>query len=117
MENENNPGQQPRTLEEAESIVAIYDSLERLRKNPDFQIVFEQHLFINEVIRLHSLLAHPEKSIVDSRDRIIEDLDALSNVKFTLQMINAIGSSTKIQLDEYREAQALDDAESRSEGE
>ncbi len=117
MANENNPGQQPRTLEEAEAIVTIYDSFQRLKKNSDFQIVFEQHLFTDEVIRLHSLLAHPEKSVVDSRDRIIGDLDALSNLKFALQMINAIGSSTKIQLDEYREAQALDDAESRSEGE
>ncbi len=117
MANENNPGQQPRTLEEAESIVTIYDSFERLQKNPDFQLVFEKHLFVDEVIRLNRLLAHPEKSIVDSRDRIIGDLDALSNIQFALQMINAIGSSTKTQLDEYREAQALDDAEANSEGE
>ena len=117
MENENNPGQQPRTLEEAETIVDIFDSLQRLKKNPDFQLVFEKHLFNDEVIRLNRLLAHPEKSIVDSRDRIIGDLDALSNVQFALQMINAIGSSTKTQLDEYREAQALDDAEANSEGE
>jgi len=102
----NNPNeQQPRTLEEAESIVEIFESLERLQKTKDYKIVFENHLFTNEVIRLHSLLAHPEQSIVDSRDRIISDLDALSNIKFALQMINAIGKSTKTQLDEFREAQ------------
>ena len=111
----NNPTeQQPRTVEEAEKIVEIYESLAKLEKNPDFKKVFTDHLFTNEVIRLHSLLAHPEKSIVDSRDRIIGDLDAISNIKFSLQMINTIGSSTKA---EFREAQALDAAEAQVEGE
>ena len=103
--------QQPRTVEEAEQIVEIYDALERLQKNLDYQKVFNKHLFNDEVIRLNRLLGHPEKTIVDSRDRIIGDLDALSNVQFTLQMIRTIGSTTKTQLDEFREAQALDEAE------
>ena len=108
----NNPTeQQPRTVEEAEQIVSIYDALERLEKNTDYQKVFGEHLFTQEVIRLNRLLGHPEKTIVDSRDRIIGDLDALSNVQFTLQMIRTIGSTTKVQLDEFREAQALDEAE------
>jgi len=97
--------QQPRTLEEAEHTVKIYDALERLQKTADFKLVFEDHLFTSEILRLHSLLAHPEQSIVDSRDRIISDLDALSNIKFALQMINSIGKSVKIQLDEFREAE------------
>jgi len=97
--------QQPRTVEEAEAIVNIYDALTRLEKTRDFNTVFTEHLFQNEVIRLHSLLAHPEQSIIDSRDRIIGDLDALSNIKFALQMIRSIGQSVKTQLDEFREAQ------------
>ena len=105
--------QQPRTVEEAEATVAIFDALTRLESNPDFKTVFTDHLFKNEIIRLHSLLAHPEQSIVDSRDRIIGDLDALSNLKFTLQMIRTIGSSVKIQLDEFRESEALNEAELR----
>jgi len=102
----NNPQQQqPRTLEEAEAIVKIYEAYDRLKKTVDFKTVFEDHLFTNEVIRLHSLLAHPEQSIIDSRDRIIGDLDALSNIKFSLLMIEKIGEVTKQQLDEFREAQ------------
>ena len=97
--------QQPRTLEEAESVVAIYDALTNLRKSKDFQLVFEKHLFTDEVLRLHSLLAHPDAAIVESRDMIIKDLDALSNVKFALQLINQIGQSTKTQLGEFRAAQ------------
>ena len=103
--NGNNPGQQPRTLAEAEETEKIFDALIRLESNPDFKIVFEDHLFTNEVIRLHSLLAHPEQSLVSSRDRILQDLDALSNIKFALQMVKAIGSTTKEQLGEYREAE------------
>ena len=102
----NNPNeQQPRSLEEAEAIVEIFESLNRLQSNNDFKKVFEQHLFTDEVIRLHSLLAHPEKSVVDSREKILDDLDALSNVKFTLLMINSIGKSVKTQLEEFRAAE------------
>ena len=103
--------QQPRTVEEAEAIVEIYESLNRLMKSKDFKIVFTDHLFTNEVIRLHSLMAHPEQSMVDSRDKIIADLDAISNIKFSLQMISSIGFSTKQQLDEFRSAQAEEDSE------
>jgi len=103
--------QQPRTVEEAEAIVEIYDALERLRKNKDFQLVFDTHLFTNEVIRLHSLMAHPEQTIIDSRDRIIGDLDALSNIKIALQMITTIGSSVKEQLEDFHKAQLEDEQE------
>ena len=112
----NNPSeQQPRTVEEAETIVAIYESLQRLVLSNDFKVVFTDHLFTNEVIRLHSLMAHPEQSVVDSRDKIIADLDAISNIKFSLQMINAIGKSTKEQLEEFRAAQFEADEEERQE--
>ena len=97
--------QQPRTLEEAEETVKIYDALERMKKTADFKLVFEDHLFTNEVIRLHSLLAHPEQSIIDSRDKIIDDLDALSNIKFALNLISKIGSTVKEQLEDFHKAQ------------
>ena len=112
----NNQGQQPVTVEQAETTVEIYDALKRLEKTNDFKKVFTEHLFTNEIIRLHSLMAHPEQSIVDSRDKIISDLDALSNVKFALQMINSIGKSTKEQLDAFRAEQLAVDAESSLEG-
>jgi len=108
--------QQPRTVEEAEAIVKIYDALERLRDNKDFQLVFDTHLFTNEVIRLHSLLAHPEQAIIDSRDRIIGDLDALSNIKFALQMIETIGSTVKGQLEDFYKAQVEAEQEMNEEG-
>ncbi|RLA58372.1 MAG: hypothetical protein DRQ78_12145 [Epsilonproteobacteria bacterium] len=107
--------QQPRSLEEAEAIVDIFESLEKLESNPDFKKVFEKHLFTDEVIRLHSLLAHPEKSIVDSRDRILSDLDALSNVKFALLMIRSIGKSVKTQLEEFRAAEFEESLEAAGE--
>ena len=112
----NNPTeQQPRTVEEAEAIIETYESLQRLAASNDFKKVFTDHLFTNEVIRLHSLMAHPEQSIVDSRDKIIADLDAISNIKFSLQMISAIGKSTKEQLEDFRSAQFEADEEERQE--
>ena len=98
-------GQQPLTLEEAEQTVAIYSALEALKKDKNYQLVFEKFLFQDEVIRLHGLLAHPDSSMIDSRDGIIGDLDALSNIKFSLKLISRTGSATKDKLDEFRAAQ------------
>ncbi len=98
-------GQPPLTLEEAEQTVLIYNALEALKKDKNYQLVFDKFLFQDEVIRLHGLLAHPDSSMVDSRERIIADLDALSNVKFSLRLISQMGAVTKGQLDEFRAAQ------------
>ena len=106
----NNSEQQPRTLEEAETIVGLYDALTRIEKTSDFKLIFEEHLLTNEVIRLHSLMAHPDASMVASREAIIKDLDALSGLRVSLQMIKTIGAPTKEQLDEFREAQALSES-------
>ena len=97
--------QQPVTLEQAEKIVEIYTALMALKKDKNYQLVFEKHLFNDEVIRLHGLMAHKESSLVASQEEIIKDLDALSNVKFALQVIEQIGSMTKSQLDDFRAAQ------------
>ena len=106
--------QQPRTLAEAEAIVELYDATERLNKNSDFQKL-TKHLFNDEVIRLHGLLSHPQMEEISSKDKIIADLEALSNVKFTLQLIRQIGSATKQQLEDYREAQLEAEQEQRGE--
>ena len=97
--------QQPMTVEDAEAVVEIFDALERMKATPDYKRVFEQHLFTDEVIRLHGLLAHPDQAMIDSRQRIIDDLDALSNIKFALRLISQMGANTKGQLDEFRAAQ------------
>ena len=108
-------GQPPLTLEEAEQTVAIYDALEALKKDKNYQLVFGKFLFNDEVIRLHGLLAHPDSNMIDSRDRIIGDLDALSNVKFSLRLISQMGAVTKGQLEEFRAAQFEADAEKAGE--
>ena len=108
--------QQPRTLEEAEAAVEIYDAYMRLEKSRDFQTL-TKYLFEDEVIRLHGLMSHPQMEEISSKEKVIADLDALSNIKFTLQLIKQIGGPVKAQLEEYREAQALNAAEANLEGE
>jgi hypothetical protein len=103
--------QQALTLEDAEHIVKIYEAYLRLKKNADFQLVFEEHLLKNEVIRLHSLLSHPEIANIESKEKVIFDLEAKSMLKFDLQMIEQIGAMYKEQLEEYRTAQAEHEAE------
>jgi hypothetical protein len=102
---------QPLTLDEAEKIVEIHDAYLRLKKNSDFKLVFEEHLLKNEVIRLHSLLSHPEIEKVSSKEKVMFDLEAKSALKFDLQIIESIGASYKEQLEEFREAQLAEEQE------
>jgi hypothetical protein len=99
-----NPTQteQQMSLSDAEQMVDLYDSLIRLRASKDFQLVFEKHLFKDEVIRLHALSAHPEMEKVEQAQRIENDLKAIANIKFQLQMMEVIGSNMKAELDAYR---------------
>jgi hypothetical protein len=99
------------SLSDAEKTVDIYDSLARLRVHPDFVTVFEKHLFKDEVIRLHALSAHPEMEKVEQAKRIENDLKAIANIKFQLQMIDVIGSNMKAELDAYRAAELEEEAE------
>jgi hypothetical protein len=104
MSNPNQNGQQI-TLSDAEKTVEIYDALQRLKMNRDFKTVFEEHLFQNEVIRLNALSAHPEMKKPEQADAIQDDLKAIANLKFQLQMIDTIGSNMKSELDAYRQAE------------
>ena len=113
MSNPTQTGQQV-SLSDAEKTVEIYDALQRLKLNRDFQLVFEEHLFKNEVIRLHALSAHPEiKSNEKQAKEVQDDLNAIANLKFHLLMMDTIGANMKTELDAYREAEMAEATESQ----
>jgi len=99
------------SLSDAEKMVEIYDSLQRLKMNRDFQLVFEKHLFQDEVIRLNALSAHPEMKKPEQADAIQDDLKTIAGLKFQLQMMDTIGANMKAELDAYREAEMAEASE------
>ena len=113
----NNPNSemQPITLEEAEKTVEIYKAYESLKTLPAWKLLMEEHFFTNERLRLSDLLVHPENALVQNRDEIKADLDAISRMKFHLMMVEHIGSQTQRQLEDFREAHAAELAEMRGE--
>ena len=110
MSNPSQNGQQI-SLSDAEKTVEIYDSLQRLKMNRDFQLVFEEHLFKNEVIRLNALSAHPEMKKPEQANSIQDDLNTIAGLKFQLQMMDTIGANMKAELDAYREAELAEATE------
>jgi len=103
----NNPNQEarPMTVEEAEKKVEIYRAYESLKTLPQWKLLMEEHFFKEERLRLSDLLVHPERALVENREEIENDLNAISRFKFHLQMVETIGSQTERQLEEFRAAQ------------
>jgi len=105
MANNPNSEMQPITLEDAERTVEIYRAYQTLKTLPAWDLLMNKHFFESERLRLSDLLVHPEGALVQNRDEIKAELDALSRMKFHLQMVEHIGSQTERQLEEFREAQ------------
>ncbi|NOQ48195.1 MAG: hypothetical protein GQ576_03515 [Methanococcoides sp.] len=62
--------------------------MNRLRKNPDFQLVIENGYLRDKVLASFSLLAVPQIKKEGHRPDIMEDLVAGSNLKYYFAMID-----------------------------
>lgn len=103
------------TLEEIEQKVELYECYQRLKSNPDFKKLFEEFYLRDEVLRLNSLLAHPEQSMVESREHIMDEMRGISSLTNALILIDRIGASAKDTLEQYR-AQELAELAAEDQG-
>ena len=78
-----------------------YQSLQRLRSNPDFINVIEKGYIEQKALDQVSLLAEP--AIVEGKQRAdcIEQLIAISHLQYHLKMLHVLGANAE---DEYQEA-------------
>lgn len=72
---------------ENEYYVEMGEALKRLRKNPDFQKVIEEGYLKEKALSSVSLLSVPSIKQRNERGDIMEDLVAISNLQYFLQMV------------------------------
>lgn len=88
---------------ELETTSAIYEvdlleALERLEKNPDFKKIIVDGYLKEKALESVSLLAHPAIKQRGQRPDVMEDLVAISNLKYYLFMIKQLGEGAKADL-------------------
>ena len=77
-----------RSMKQAQKLVDLGDSLERLRNNRDFKKIFTEGYFEAEAIRLVHLRADSNMQSADSRKAIDAQIDAIGTVNQYLQTIS-----------------------------
>jgi len=96
---------------ELEQYVMMGEALDRLRKNPDFNLVIEEGYMKDKALASVSLLSVPQVQAEGRRPGLIEDLIACSNLGYFFNMIDQfhVGATAPILSDE--EEAELDAAE------
>lgn len=74
------------------------DALERLERNPDFQKVFVEGYIKQKALDSVSMLAVPNVKSQGQRPEVMEDLVAISNLQYHLQMIHSLGEGARQEL-------------------
>ena len=103
---------------ELEQYVVMGEALERLRKNPDWNLVIEEGYLKDKPLASVSLLAVPQVQAEGRRPGLIEDLISCSNLNYFFGMIEQFhaGATADPVLSDEEEAelQAQEDAINQS---
>ena len=85
---------EPTELETVENQywVDMYEALQRLEKNKDFQTVILEGYFRDKAVNGVSMLAEPSIKQQGQRGDIMEDMVAISNLQYHFKMIKNLGS-------------------------
>ena len=70
----------------------MYEALQRLEKNKDFQTVILEGYFRDKAVNGVSMLAEPSIKQQGQRGDIMEDMVAISNLQYHFKMIKNLGS-------------------------
>ncbi|CUU90637.1 hypothetical protein [Campylobacter hyointestinalis] len=84
--------------------IELHKALLRLESNPDFQKVILDGFLKQKALDSVSLLARPDVKKRGERSEIMEDLIAISNFSYYLDMVHILGESK-----EYDEEDSLND--------
>lgn len=100
----------PQELETANTQhhIVMGEALERLRKNPDFQLVIENGYLKEKVLASVSMLAVPQISEQGKRPGVMEDLISASNLQYFFQMVDQFCTAAKEPVLSYEEEAELE---------
>lgn len=80
------------SIEEAKKMVERADTLERLKKNPDFIKLIEEDYLREEAIRLTHLLDHPDQVMQASQQHIMNDLKGIAALRRYFSTVIQMGN-------------------------
>lgn len=80
--------------------VLLKESLDRLKQNEDFKKVILEGYLKDKALGGVQALGRPDIKKRGERPDVIEELVAISNLNYYLSMINIMGESAKVDLEE-----------------
>lgn len=95
------------TLEEAEGQVKLNKHLQNLLNNEDFKALFMEHIFKDDVIRMHKLLGDPSiRANPAVLEKVNRELEAVALLDNSLRVIQQEGVAAAQLIEEYKQAEA-----------
>lgn len=91
-------------IDEAKETIEMWKSLERLRKNPDFDKIINEGYFKEEAYRLVHLKAAPAMAHEDQQARLLKAIDAIGSLQQHFHMIYVLGERAQGAINEADEA-------------
>ena len=82
----------------------MWYALERLKKNPDFQLVILKGYFVDKAVDGVSLLANDQIVARGNRSAVMEDLIAISSLQDHFMVIENLGAPMSV--DDYDEEES-----------
>lgn len=101
-------------IQEAQKKVELGKALNRLKGNPDFNLLIGQNYFINHAARVVSLLGSPAMQKPDAQAMLLSDLRSIAELQQYFNMIDieaAKADEAITELNEARIAEAVDEGE------
>ncbi len=96
---------------EIEHHLKMGEALNRLRENPDFQLVIENGYLNQKVLASVSMLAVPQISEQGKRPGVMEDLISASNLQYFFKMIDNFYEGAKNPILSDDEEAAMNEAQ------
>lgn len=81
--------------QELDRELELYEALLRLRKNPDYKLLIEDTYLNSNALDKVSLLGVPQIVQQGKRTAVMEELVAISNLKYFLLMVEQFGEAAK----------------------
>lgn len=91
-------------IKEAQKMVDLGKSLDRLYSNKDFKKVFLEGYFKDEAVRLVHLKSDPSMQKVEYQTAIVKNMDAIGAVRSYFDMLNHQAQMAKQAIDAGEEA-------------
>lgn len=101
------------TLESAQQKVRLYEAVQRLKENPDFQLVFMKEYFNEEAARLVHLRSDKNMRDEETQEELLKDIDAIGRCSNFLDTIRLLAGQAAKSIEDYEQGDEypLDDDE------